>query len=107
MIHVMYLASQMWCLGRYLPILIGDKVSPDDERWQNYLLLMEIVDRVLAPRSTMSVVADLRHLIHHHHLEFKRLYPEKSITPKMHFLVHYPEMIERYCSRAIFTIFLM
>lgn len=38
----------------------------------------------------------LRHLISLHHLEFKRLYPHNTITPKMHFLVHYPELIARY-----------
>lgn len=85
----------MWCLGRYFPLLIGDKVPEDDEKWINLLLLLDIVDRVLAPICSMSIVADLRHLIHVHHLEFKRLYPDRMITPKMHFLTHYPEMIAR------------
>lgn len=86
----------MWCLGRYLPLLIGDKVLEDDDSWLNFLLLMDIVDRVLATVCSMSVVAALRHMICIHHLEFQRLYPNKTITPKMHFLIHYPEMIARY-----------
>ena len=77
-------------------LLIGDKVPEDDEKWINFLVLLDIVDRVLVPICSMSIVADLRHLIHVHHLEFKRLYPEKLITPKMHFLTHYPQMIARY-----------
>ena len=89
-------ASQMWCLARFLPLLIGDKVLDDDERWHNFLTLLEIVDRVLAPVTSMSIIADLQHLINLHHSEFKRLYPNNSITPKMHFLVHYPELMARY-----------
>ena len=85
----------MWCLGRYFPLLIGDKVLEVDEKWINYLVVLDIVDHVLAPICSMSIVADLRHLIHMHHLEFKRFYPDKMITSKMHFVTHYPEMIAR------------
>ena len=89
-------ASQMWCLGRFLPLLIGDKIPKDSDHWRNFLLLLDIVDCVFAPVCDGYVVADLRSQIEAHHLEFKRLYPEHTIIPKMHYMVHYPEMIMRY-----------
>ena len=67
----------------------------DDERWINFVLLLDIVDRILAPIASLSVVADLIHLIETHHLEFSRLYPDKSLPPKWHFIVHYPQLIQR------------
>ena len=39
------LAAQMWFLAKILPLVIGDLV-PDDKRWLNFLLMMEIVDRL-------------------------------------------------------------
>ena len=44
-----YLASKMWCLGRYLPLLFGDVVEPDDVFWQHYLDLLTIMDYIFAP----------------------------------------------------------
>lgn len=89
-------ASQTWCLGRHLPLPTGDEVLEDDEKWLNFLFIMDMVDCVLAPVCSVSVVASLRHMICVHHLEFKRLYLHKTITLKMHFLIHYPEVIARY-----------
>ena len=34
----------MWLLGRLLPIIIGEHIPEDDERWMLFLQLMDIVD---------------------------------------------------------------
>ena len=57
---------------------------------------MDIVDYLFVPTCDDVIVADLRFNIQAHHTEFKRLYPEYNIIPKMHYMVHYPEMITRY-----------
>lgn len=44
-----YLASKMWCLGRYLPFLFGDVVEPHDVHWEHYLNLLTIMDYIFAP----------------------------------------------------------
>lgn len=44
-----HLATKMWCLGRYLPLLFGDVVEPDDVHWQHYLDLLTIMDYIFAP----------------------------------------------------------
>ena len=90
------IATQMWCLARYLPLLVGDCVPEDDEHWQNFLLLLEIVDCIFSPTCDDNVIAYLRYLLQLHHTEFKRLYPDNSIIPKMHYMLHYPQLMERY-----------
>ena len=53
-------ASQMWLLGRLLPILIGNAVPPHNERWQNYLLLLDIVSLLFARRITEDTSTMMR-----------------------------------------------
>ena len=87
------LASQMLLLARVLPLIIGDSVPEDDERWQNYLRMMEIVDILFCPRVTEDDAAYLSILISDHHEQFCALYPENSIIPKMHFMIHMPRIM--------------
>lgn len=94
--HCMFLsfaASQMWCLARLLPLYIGEHVTVGDPHWDNFLLLLSIVDYCLAPLVSEDWAAYLREIIDVHHREFKILYPSFRLTPKMHYLVHYPEMM--------------
>ena len=85
----------MWCLARYFPLLVGDLVPENDAHWENFLLLMDIVDYIFAPICDDMIIAHLRFLLEEHHREFKSLYPESTIIPKMHYVLHYPQMIMR------------
>ena len=87
-------ASQMITLVRELPFLIGDKI-PDDKNWHS-LILLKICKIVLLPRCTPDTTAYLRVLIEEKLFEFKKLYPDRHITPNMHYLLHYPAQIEKY-----------
>lgn len=89
------IAAQMWLLGRILPILVGEMVDVGDEKWENFLQLMEIVDLLFAPLSNQDDVAYLARVIEEHHLEFARLYPSSSVISKMHFMVHMPRLMLR------------
>ncbi len=86
----------MWCLARLLPLMIGHKVPEHDDHWKNFLLLLRITDLVFAPALSTDCLAYLKELICEHHETFKHLYPTCSIIPKMHYMVHYPECIEKY-----------
>lgn len=88
-----YTATQMWCLARLLPLMIGDKIEADDRHWDNYLLLLSIADYCLAPVISKDWAAYVRTIINDHHYQFKQLYPTCRLTPKMHYLIHYPEMM--------------
>lgn len=88
-----YAATQMWCLARLLPLMIGEKIEGNNPHWDNFLLLLSILDYCLAPVVSEDWAAFLRMIINDHHKEFKRLYPACRLTPKMHYMVHFPEMM--------------
>lgn len=88
----------MWCLARLLPLIIGNEIPDDNDNWCNYLLLLDILDYIFAPSLTPQSVAHLKILIDEHHQAFKRLYPDCPITPKMHYIIHYPDLILRSLS---------
>lgn len=85
----------MWCLCRLLPLMIGAMISQTDSRWQNFLLLLEIIDYLFAPVLSRDHVGYLQILIEEHHQAFTELYPFCNITPKLHYMVHYPDWISR------------
>ena len=92
-IYAYHVAAQMWLLGRILPLVIGDLVPNDDERWSNFLLMVEIVDILFCPNLCEDNAVYLSTLFSDHHEQFSKLYPDDSIIPKMHFMVHMPRLI--------------
>lgn len=48
-VHHFNIATQMWCLGRFPPLIIGDLVDENNPYWNNYLSHLEIMDEVFAP----------------------------------------------------------
>lgn len=95
-------ASQMWCLMRFLPLLIGDKIDDDNIYWKFYLLILDILDIVLAPQITISETFMLTEKIRDHHKLYIDLFPISTnplippkLTPKQHHLVHYPRVIRQ------------
>jgi len=75
-------------LSHILPLVIGYYIPEDDEYWLLFLQMMEIVDLLLSPNTSNDHAVFLATLINEHHQEFCRLYPDKSIIPKMHFMLH-------------------
>ena len=91
-----FVASQMWLFGRILPFLIGEYVPEEDEWWILFLQLMDIVDILFSPNTSEDYAVYLSTLISDHHDEFCRLYPNSSIIPKMHFMIHTPRLMIKY-----------
>lgn len=90
------LATQMWCLARYLPLMVGDLVSNADEQWNHYLKLLEIIDYTFAPVITADKSAYIGMLIEDFLEDFCQLYPDRWLIPKMHYMVHIPSWILKY-----------
>lgn len=88
-------ASQMMCLARELPFLIGDTIPDDDEHWYGFVLLLKICSISLSPLCTHDTVAYLRVLIEEKLFLFQHLYPGENMIPKQHYMIHYPAQIER------------
>ena len=83
----------MWLLGRLLPAMVGQFIPISDEHWKNFLLMLQISSYLLAPSLTVDDAAFLQYQIQEHHQQFLTLYPNHSVTPKMHYLVHTPRLI--------------
>ena len=86
----------MWTFSTLLPLIIGDLVPNDDQRWECFLLLLEIVkhctSRVTSPKAAVIVAV----LVDQHHQSFRKCYPGTNITPKMHYMVHFLEQLLRF-----------
>ena len=83
-------ASQTWTLGRLLPLMVGEMVPEDDDNQQHYLTTLQISNYLLAPEIHPDEVAYLNVILPAHHETFVQLYPNASVIPKMHYLLHVP-----------------
>ncbi|XP_020915292.1 uncharacterized protein LOC110252797 [Exaiptasia diaphana] len=86
-------ASQMHVLLRLLPFYIHDYVDLDDEHWTLLKLLLAITSISFASSVTVETVSDLKTKIAEYLTLFKKLFPDTPLTPKQHFLVHFPRFI--------------
>ena len=89
------LASQMWLLGRLLPLMVGEHVPTDDTHWICYLNLLRILCITTAVEITPDATLVLQQLIEDYLYQFNSLYP-LSMTYKMHFFLHFPKQIQEY-----------
>ena len=86
----------MWCLARVLPFLIGEFIPEDDHHWDNFLTLLTVMDFVFAPATTIDKANLVASLTQDFLADFKELYPERSLTPKMHYMIHMPSWMKWY-----------
>lgn len=91
--HFSVLAMQMWTLGRFLPLVIGHLIPESNEYWENFLNLLEIMDILFSRHIKTEQCGYLESLISDHHTAFRELYPDATITMKLHSMVHMPRLI--------------
>lgn len=90
-------AVEKWTLFRTLPFLIGSRIEKGNKFWQLYLLVREIGEIILAPTISTDWISNLHELITYFLTDFINLFPG-VFTPKLHFLLHYPQLILDYGS---------
>ena len=91
-------AIQNWCLMRLLPLIIGDRIKDpvNDEVWVLCLKLREIVELACAPKVSSNQIAHLK-VLTEDYLDMRHdLFPNQPITPKHHYLSHYPKLILQF-----------
>jgi hypothetical protein len=88
-------AAQMCTFFRYLPMMLAPYIDPKNEHWRLFLMLQEVVDLVFAPRLPESTLGYFELLYSEFLCEYKTLYPEIPVKPKMHFLVHLPTTVRQ------------
>jgi len=89
-------ASQYLTLLKYLPIVLGDIVSPKNRNWQFLLHLSHLLDLLFAPRFTRGVISYLKNVIADHLQMFIDLYGNSKgvrLRPKHHLLTHLPTIM--------------
>lgn len=77
-----------------LPVLIGEKISPDHNKvWQLILQLQEIVELICAPAISTGRTGYLRVLIDEYLYFRQHVFPDHPMKTKHHYISHYPELI--------------
>lgn len=87
-------ASQMWLLGRLLPLMVGVQVPDGDSHWLCFMELLMIAVLSTAVEVTDDTAHGLMVIIESYLFHFNKLYPD-SMTPKMHYLLHLPEQMRQ------------
>lgn len=88
-------ASQKWSLLVFLPFILGDHIDRLDNNWSLLLQCRDLADMLLCDALPKDKIAFLKCKITWFLQSLSSLSPQ-SITPKCHFLLHYPAIIERF-----------
>ena len=88
-------AIEKWCFFRVFSLMIGQQVSRDCSKWHVYTKCREICEIIFAPTIDRSWLIRLGSLIYSFLEDFNETFPD-CMTPKMHFLVHYPSQIAKF-----------
>ena len=61
--------------------------------WEMYTSLSDIIDISFAPVISLETVAKLKDSVKCYLKLFRELFPDKPLTPKQHYLIHFPKVI--------------
>ncbi|KAL1480095.1 hypothetical protein MTO96_034748 [Rhipicephalus appendiculatus] len=89
-------ASQKWCLCRLLPQIYAQDVPEGNSHWEVYLAYRLIVHIILAEKIPKSCVPYLQVKVEEFLELYTVQYSNAAVTPKLHFLLHYPKYILKY-----------
>lgn len=104
--HMKQRAMQSWLLTRVICFLIGDQVPAGNEYLLLLSLLLKIMEIVVSPKLTKSILPDLQSLISDHNNLFKELFPENRLINKHHqHLTHYPRCMRNVWSHCSFLVY--
>ena len=87
-------AASMKTLLFILPFLISDVVQLGDKNRQNYLRLLQITLLCVYPVASVRSVDSLQQLIASHNFAYARLYPHEPFPPKLHYMLHLPQIVK-------------
>ena len=76
-----------------LPFMLFDFDLYLDEHWTNFVHLLQIVLLYTSSEVSSETIYELQHLISSYISMFLKLYPNSSFSPKMHYLIHFPDQI--------------
>lgn len=86
-------AATSHLLFRIFPFIVGKDVKLNDDYWELYTLLSDIIDISFSPVISLETVAKLKDAVKCYLKLFRELFPDKPLTPKQHYLIHFPKVI--------------
>ena len=86
-------SAEMLSLMTYLGLIVGDLIPQDNDYWRLYILLKRILDIVRLKHYHPDIYHYFGVLIEEYLMLLNKLFPDNSIKPKHHFLVHYPRIM--------------
>lgn len=87
-------AVQNWWFLRFFSLIVFNHIrDTNDDIWQLYLKLKDIVEIIVSPCIHASQIAYLKVLVDEYLEERTDLFPHESLRPKHHFLSHYHWLI--------------
>lgn len=89
-------ACQMWCFIRMLPLMVGRLVPIGCPAWHVLLLLLDVVEYCTSPEVTPALSMFLSDLINDFLTSYFAVFPDVSMKPKFHYLIHYPQMLLQF-----------
>ena len=92
---VVIIATQMWELVNVLPVVIGNDMPSNDHHYGCFMLLNDMSSIIFSRVIARDQISLLRLMIKEYLEQFTALYPHCPLTPKLHYLVHIPTLIER------------
>ncbi|XP_026688324.1 uncharacterized protein LOC113472738 [Diaphorina citri] len=89
-------ASEMTNIIRYMGLIVGSYIPEEHEVWELYLLLRQLLDRLLVQTEVILNRTELQvsYLINNLCREYCRL-TKSPLKPKFHFLLHYSNMLKK------------
>ena len=81
-LNLKYSASEMFCLVKYLGLMIGDMIPQYDEHWKMFLTLRKISDILMSPRIVNAHITSLASLVKSLMETYLKFY--KVLKPKFH-----------------------
>lgn len=86
--------TQMACLIRLLPLIVGDLVPPGDEAWEVLLDFLQCLQLICARVLSPGQIAYLEDLLSSFGHKRRQVFNRED-TPKHHYLYHYPKQMSR------------
>lgn len=90
-------AAQTWCLIRHIPLIFIDIFDSENPEWKERCNLIKILLKcmlcIFAPNISLDMIAILENDISQMLQSVRKVFPNKNLKPKEHFLIHYPRIM--------------
>lgn len=92
---IIFSASEMLSFVKNFRYYVGDLVTENNDIWKFYLSLLEITEILIATEISIAKIDKLKLLLENHLKFYLSLFPGKTLKPKHHLLLHYPDVIRK------------